>query len=182
MSCSRSLANYSICNECGLFLSRESFSVPVNIINVVVFVDIRCYTNFCIVLFWWEVYAPFRPQRSKSNSHKTFLSENKCLVWTLNSNKCNGTPRRKTLMPSVCNESGGGGGTQLFSGRGVRPRFPKCGACELTFASEKGGLWAENFQTWGLMSWKCPNLGACESWKFPNLGAWELKFGQKLRL
>ena len=33
-----------------------------------------------------------------------------------------------------------GGGTQLFSGRGVRPRFLKCGACELTFASEKGGL------------------------------------------
>ena len=28
----------------------------------------------------------------------------------------------------------------FFSGRGVRPRFPKRGACELTFASEKGGL------------------------------------------
>ena len=28
-----------------------------------------------------------------------------------------------------------GGGTQLFSGRGVRPGFPKCGACELIFAS-----------------------------------------------
>ena len=37
-----------------------------------------------------------------------------------------------------------------------------CGACELTFASEKGGLWAENFQIWGLVSWKFPNLGACE--------------------
>ena len=34
----------------------------------------------------------------------------------------------------------GGGGTQLYSGRGVRPGFPKCGACELLFASEKGGL------------------------------------------
>ena len=31
-------------------------------------------------------------------------------------------------------------GAQLFSGRGVRPGFPKCGACELIFASEKGGL------------------------------------------
>ena len=57
---------------------------------------------------------------------------------------------------------GGGGGTQLFSGRGVRPGFPKCGACELTFASEKGGLWPGNFQIWGLVSWKFPNLGACE--------------------
>ena len=65
----------------------------------------------------------------------------------------------------------GGGGTQLFSGRGVQPGFPKCGACELTFASEKGGLWAENFQIWGLVSWKFPNLGACE-----------LRFGWKLRL
>ena len=33
-----------------------------------------------------------------------------------------------------------GGGTQLFfSFRGVRPGSPKCGACELIFASEKGG-------------------------------------------
>ena len=65
----------------------------------------------------------------------------------------------------------GGGALNVFSGRGVRPGFPKCGACELTFASEKGGLWAENFQIWGLVSWK-----------FPNLGASELKFGWKLRL
>ena len=27
----------------------------------------------------------------------------------------------------------------FFSGGGVRPGFPKCGACELTFASEMGG-------------------------------------------
>ena len=64
-----------------------------------------------------------------------------------------------------------GGALNFFSGRDVRPGFPKCGACELTFASEKGGLWAENFQIWGLVSWKFPNLGACE-----------LKFGLKLRL
>ena len=63
------------------------------------------------------------------------------------------------------------GALNFFSGRGVRPGFPKCGACELTFASEKGGLWAENFQIWGLVSWKFQNLGACE-----------LKFGWELRL
>ena len=56
----------------------------------------------------------------------------------------------------------GGGALNIFSGRGVRPRFPKCGACDLTFASEKGGLWAENFHIWGLVSGKYPNLGACE--------------------
>ena len=66
---------------------------------------------------------------------------------------------------------GGGGHSTFFSGRGVRPGFLKCGACELTFASEKGGLWAENFQIWGLVSWKFPNLEACE-----------LKFWWKLRL
>ena len=63
------------------------------------------------------------------------------------------------------------GALNFFSGRGVRPGFTKCGACELIFASERGGLWTENFQIWGLVN--------C---KFPNLGAWELKFGQKLRL
>ena len=47
---------------------------------------------------------------------------------------------------------GGGGALNFFSGRGVRPGFPKCGACELTFASEKGLL----------VSGKFPNLGACE--------------------
>ena len=80
------------------------------------------------------------------------------------------------------NRRGGGGGRGhiFFSGRGVWPWFPKCGACELILASLKegacelkiskfracelkiskfGGLWAENFQIWG-----------------------ELKFGQKLRL
>ena len=65
----------------------------------------------------------------------------------------------------------GGGALNFFSGRGVRHGYPKCGACELTFASEKGGLWAESFQIWGLVSWKFPNLGACE-----------LKFRWKLRL
>ena len=46
----------------------------------------------------------------------------------------------------------------------------KSGACERKI-SKFGGLWAENFQIWGLVSWKFPNLGACE-----------LKFGWKLRL
>ena len=44
----------------------------------------------------------------------------------------------------------------------MRTGFPKCGACELIFASEKGGLWTENFEIWGLVNWKFPNLGACE--------------------
>ena len=46
----------------------------------------------------------------------------------------------------------------------------KRGACERKI-SKFGGLRAENFQIWGLVSWKFPNLGACE-----------LKFGWKLRL
>ena len=46
----------------------------------------------------------------------------------------------------------------------------KRGACERKI-SKFGGLWAENFQIWGLVSWKFPNFGACE-----------LKCGWKLRL
>ena len=57
---------------------------------------------------------------------------------------------------------GGGGALNFLSGRGVRPGFPKCGACERQFASEKGGLLAENFKIWGLVSGKFPKLGACE--------------------
>ena len=65
-----------------------------------------------------------------------------------------------------------GGALNFFSGRGVRPGFLKCGACELTFASEKGGLWAEIFQIWRLVSWKFPNLGACELKFFKFGGLW----------
>ena len=46
----------------------------------------------------------------------------------------------------------------------------KRGACELKI-SKVGGLWTENFQIWGLVSWKFPNLEACE-----------LNFWWKLRL
>ena len=84
----------------------------------------------------------------------------------LNGKIATGNYKTITWMPG-----GGGGALNFFSGRGVRPGFPKCGACELTFTSEKGGLWVENFQIWGLVSRKFPNLGACE-----------LKFGWKLRL
>ena len=40
----------------------------------------------------------------------------------------------------------------FFSGRGVQPGFPKCGAWELIFASEKRGLGTENFHIWGLVN------------------------------
>ena len=76
----------------------------------------------------------------------------------------------------------GGGGHSTFFQVGVcGPDFRsvglanwhlplKRGACERKI-SKFGGLWAENFQIWGLVSWKFSNLGACE-----------LKFGWKLRL
>ena len=41
-------------------------------------------------------------------------------------------------------------GTQLFAGRGVRAEFPKCGACELIFVSERGVLRTEIFKFGGL--------------------------------
>ena len=57
----------------------------------------------------------------------------------------------------------GGALNFFFSGRGVRPGFSKCGACELIFAFEKGG---------GLVNWKFPNLGACELKMFKFGGLW----------
>ena len=62
---------------------------------------------------------------------------------------------------------GGGGALNFFSGRGVWPGFPKCGACELILASEKGGL----------VNWKFPNLGACER-RISKFGACELKISK----
>ena len=42
------------------------------------------------------------------------------------------------------------GGTYFFSGRGLRPGFLKCGACELIFASERRVLWIRIFKFGGL--------------------------------
>ena len=42
------------------------------------------------------------------------------------------------FIHATCVHPGGGGHSTFF--QGVRPVFPKCGACELTFASEKGGF------------------------------------------
>ena len=42
-----------------------------------------------------------------------------------------------------------GGHSTFFSGRGVRLGFRKCGACELTFASEKGGLVSRKVSKFG---------------------------------
>ena len=68
--------------------------------------------------------------------------------------------------------SRGGGILNFFSGRGVRPGFLKCGACELILASNKAGLWTENFQIWEFVSWKFPNLGACELKISKFVGLW----------
>ena len=91
-----------------------------------------------------------------------------------------GTPERTGTSWEVKN--GPPGGTQLFFFQVVMcgPNFRsvglanwylplKRGACELKI-SKFGGLWTENFQIWGLVSWKFP-FGACE-----------LKFRWELRL
>ena len=42
-----------------------------------------------------------------------------------------------------------GGHSTFFSGRGVRPGFLKCGACELTYASAKGGACERKISKFG---------------------------------
>ena len=69
----------------------------------------------------------------------------------------------KTNEVTDLDECRSGGGHSTFFQVGVcGPDFRSVGACELILASEKRGLWAENFQIWGLVNWKFPNSGACE--------------------
>ena len=57
----------------------------------------------------------------------------------------------------------GGGGNQLFSGRGVQPGFPKYEVCELIIVSKKGVLWTDHWlRKGGLVKLKLQNLGSCE--------------------
>ena len=42
------------------------------------------------------------------------------------------------------------------------PDFWNVGLANWYLPLTRGGLWTENFQIWGLVSWKFPNLGACE--------------------
>ena len=57
----------------------------------------------------------------------------------------------------------GGGGHSTFFQVGVcGPDFRSVGLANWHLPLKRGGLWAENFQIWGLVSWKFPNLGACE--------------------
>ena len=67
---------------------------------------------------------------------------------------------------------GSRGGHSTFFQVGVcGPDFRSVGLAKWHLPLKRGGLWAENFKIWGLVSWKFPNLGTCE-----------LKFGWKLRL
>ena len=74
---------------------------------------------------------------------------------------------------------GGGGHSTSFSGRGVLPGFPKCGACELILASEKGGLWNENSHIWGACEWKISKFGGLWAENFQIWGLWA-KFWVKI--
>ena len=52
------------------------------------------------------------------------------------------------------------GGTQLFSGRYVRPRFQNLGACERINCNESGGLWADFHWKRGLSNWYCAKFSS----------------------
>ena len=62
--------------------------------------------------------------------------------------KSNNLPKRTTKMADCCHFPSdpcpppvpGRHSTFFFPGRGVRPGFPKRGACELIIVSERGGL------------------------------------------
>ena len=151
--------------------SLEVFTRMKSLSGFEVFTRTKSLSGFEIFICLWSLYQ-FLKSLSVFEAFISFWSCNSCLFfkvficfWSL-----------YQFLKSLSGLKvfiGGGGGTQLFSGRGVRPGFPKGGACELTFASEKGGLvsgkfpnlgacerkiskfgglWAENFQIWGLVS------------------------------
>ena len=78
----------------------------------------------------------------------------------------------KWVLYTPCQSSwiqlGGGEGRvhSTFSGRGVQPWFPKCGVCELIFASERGVLWTEIFKFRGLRAQIWAKIEACRCWNF----------------
>ena len=69
--------------------------------------------------------------RVKISAHKA-----QCLTGS----RCNSIDVVVPFQVMLSGGGGGGGALNFFLGRGVRPGFPKRGACKLTFASEKGGL------------------------------------------
>ena len=148
--------------------SLEVFTRMKSLSGFEVLTRTKSLSGFEIFICLWSLYQ-FLKSLSVFEAFISFWSCNSCLFfkvficfWSL-------YQFLKSLSGLRVFIGGGGGALNFFSGRGVRPGFPKCGACELTFASEKGGLWAENFQIWGLVSWKFPNLGACEL-KFSKFG------------
>ena len=91
---------------------------------------------------------------------------------------CNNTTFQNLLIWTehvglgVLGGGGGGGALNFFSGlQGCAAQISEVWGLRTDICLWKGGLWSGNFQIWGLVSWKFPNLRACE-----------LKFGWKLRL
>ena len=66
-------------------------------------------------------------------------------------------------MDSQLNSPGGGGHSTFFSGKDVRPRFPKCGASELIFAYQRGVLGTEFFKFGGLRAKIWAKIDAVEA-------------------
>ena len=82
------------------------------------------------------------------------------------------------------------GALNFFLGRGVRPGFPKCGACKLLLLwkggggtcelkiSKFGGLWTENFQIWRLVSLKISKFGGLRAKIWAKIEAVEAKISK----
>ena len=131
-----------------------------------------CWRNFCNFP-WWLENVKSRSKIALFSNERHFeiwFPEKRTITffWSKLSklHKKDLTLHVATIFSLKQGETRPGGALNFFSGRDVRPGFLKCGACELTFASENfpkleacelkiskfRGLWAENFQIWGLVS------------------------------
>ena len=160
--------------------SLEVFTRMKSLSGFEVFTRTKSLSGFEIFICLWSLYQ-FLKSLSVFEAFISFWSCNSCLFfkvficfWSL-------YQFLKSLSGLKVFIGGGGGHSTFFQVGVCGPDFRsvglanwhlplKRGACERKI-SKFGGLWAENFQIWGLVSWKFPNLGACE-----------LKFGWKLRL
>ena len=89
------------------------------------------------------------------------------------------SPPIKNLEKKPCTNQCPGGDLTFFQVGVFGPDFRSVGLANWHLLLKRGGgLWVENFQIWGLVSWKFPNLGPCEL-KISQFG-WKLRL-QRLK-
>ena len=152
--------------------SLEVFTRMKSLSGFEVFTRMKLLSGFEIFICLWSLYQ-FLKSLSVFEAFISFWSCNSCLFFKFLSVLKPVSIFEIFIRFESLYRGGGGGGTQLFFQVGVcgpdfrsvglanwhlplkrglvSGKFPNLGACELKI-SKFGGLWAENFEIWGLVS------------------------------